>query len=326
MVPLAVQTDPVRMTFTTKEFDNESGMGLYYFGARYYDPEVGGWTSTDAAGQFWNPYAYAGDPISMTDPDGNFFGLDPLTAGLLYTEQGYEFQKLTSPIALHVNWSIGSEQSGFGFDGSGGTPSSSPLSYRRHAGATYYSNYYDKSYSGWETRSGGEVGALGWLAYSGTKFSSGETSQTTNMLSVGVPGLKARYENDGAKPFTKKIPGVPGADQQDRYRTAAACLELGPFSVGLNMFTGDPGPPGDLENVKNGFYADINGTSPDKYRAGALWFGIGNFRIGKNAESVRDRFQNKLIHKPNGIPEFTVMNRRDELYFYFGSGTGNTLW
>jgi RHS repeat-associated protein len=70
MVSLAVQTDPVRMTFTTKEFDNESGMGLYYFGARYLDPEVGAWTSTDPKEVFWNDYSYGVNPISFIDPDG----------------------------------------------------------------------------------------------------------------------------------------------------------------------------------------------------------------------------------------------------------------
>jgi RHS repeat-associated protein len=79
MVPLAVQTDPVRMTFTTKEFDNESGMGLYYFGARYLDPEIGSWASTDRMHQFYSPYAYASNgrdgstnPIEFIDYDGNW--------------------------------------------------------------------------------------------------------------------------------------------------------------------------------------------------------------------------------------------------------------
>jgi RHS repeat-associated protein len=74
MVPLAVQTDPVRMTFTTKEFDSESGMGLYYFGARYLDPEIGAWTSTDPKGQYRNPYKYSSNPINTIDPDGQWVG------------------------------------------------------------------------------------------------------------------------------------------------------------------------------------------------------------------------------------------------------------
>ncbi|HEX3025136.1 MAG TPA: RHS repeat-associated core domain-containing protein [Chitinophagaceae bacterium] len=44
------------------------------FGRRYYDPEIGMWTSVDPAGQFHSPYSYAGNgmnPISAKDPDGN---------------------------------------------------------------------------------------------------------------------------------------------------------------------------------------------------------------------------------------------------------------
>lgn len=46
-------------------------MKLFYFGARYYDPEVGIWTSTDPAEQFFNSYSYVGgNPITFFDPNG----------------------------------------------------------------------------------------------------------------------------------------------------------------------------------------------------------------------------------------------------------------
>lgn len=47
--------------------------GVFYFGARYYDADVGRWVSTDPAEQFWDLYSYAGNgynPINATDPDG----------------------------------------------------------------------------------------------------------------------------------------------------------------------------------------------------------------------------------------------------------------
>ncbi|MBN1602462.1 MAG: RHS repeat-associated core domain-containing protein, partial [Chitinispirillaceae bacterium] len=75
------RTDPLRQKFTTKEFDEEGdengapGIGAYYFGARFYDPELGIWFSTDPAGQFASAYAYAGNganPVIMADEDGNF--------------------------------------------------------------------------------------------------------------------------------------------------------------------------------------------------------------------------------------------------------------
>jgi RHS repeat-associated protein len=77
-----------RPTFTGKEFDTEGndsynlyGIGEYYFGARYYDPEVGIWLTADKKGQFFNPYAYGSNPVIMVDKDGNFFFLIPILVG-----------------------------------------------------------------------------------------------------------------------------------------------------------------------------------------------------------------------------------------------------
>ena len=74
-----VTPEKITQTFTGKEFDlfeqdttsGDDGEGWYYFGARYYDPEVGIWTATDPADQFWNSYSYCGaNPIMFIDPDG----------------------------------------------------------------------------------------------------------------------------------------------------------------------------------------------------------------------------------------------------------------
>ncbi|MFF5616052.1 RHS repeat-associated core domain-containing protein [Streptomyces albidoflavus] len=45
--------------------------GLYHFAARYYDPNIGRFTSQDPSGQEKNPYLYAeGDPVNRIDPSG----------------------------------------------------------------------------------------------------------------------------------------------------------------------------------------------------------------------------------------------------------------
>jgi len=75
--------------FTSKEFDRETG--LYYYGARYYEPKLSNWMSADPAGfELINPmdsegklrkgynivealnwYAYAGNnPVIFVDPTG----------------------------------------------------------------------------------------------------------------------------------------------------------------------------------------------------------------------------------------------------------------
>lgn len=71
---------------------------LYYFGARWYDPELGLWISPDPAHQFNSPYAYGYDPANSVDPNGEWFIVDDIIGGLIgagvgaYTayQQGYD--------------------------------------------------------------------------------------------------------------------------------------------------------------------------------------------------------------------------------------------
>jgi RHS repeat-associated protein len=61
--------DPGRFTFTEKEQDDASG--LYYFGARYYDPTTGRFISPDPIPSYTNPYSYcANNPLKFVDPSG----------------------------------------------------------------------------------------------------------------------------------------------------------------------------------------------------------------------------------------------------------------
>ena len=342
----------IDLNLIKKEFDEEgkisdgmSGMRLSYFGARYYDAEIGVWGSTDAGGQFWSPYAYAGNPVSMVDPDGNFFfGNGPATWTMLYSDAGYDLQKMISPVAFHINLSMGSEQIGAGFDASIGAPTLSPISYRKQFGATYRSSFYDNSYSGWETRNGGETSTavLGGipLTYSGTRVTSGGFSQHIQRLRVGIPLMSFTYENDGSGAMITpgignaltKLPGDRTGDT-DAWRTAAAKADLGLIgipgvSAGLNLFTGNPADA--TGNKVSDIFPDghkyYNRGTADQYRAGVFWVGAGPLRVGWNSEGIRHVFQNLMIHDPYGIPRFTVLNRKPRPYFYFGSGTGSTLW
>jgi len=58
--------------FNGKELDDETG--LYYYGARYYDPKTSIWLSVDPLAESSpnaSPYNYClNNPINMIDPDG----------------------------------------------------------------------------------------------------------------------------------------------------------------------------------------------------------------------------------------------------------------
>ena len=58
--------------FNGKELDEETG--FYYYGARYYDPKISLWLSTDPLAEkfpAWSPYNYTmNNPINLIDPDG----------------------------------------------------------------------------------------------------------------------------------------------------------------------------------------------------------------------------------------------------------------
>jgi RHS repeat-associated protein len=60
-------------SFTGREFDSETG--LYYYRTRYYDPEIGRFTSPDPIGILGggNLYSYvSANPVNATDPSGEF--------------------------------------------------------------------------------------------------------------------------------------------------------------------------------------------------------------------------------------------------------------
>jgi RHS repeat-associated protein len=73
-----------RYKFNGKELDEETG--LYYYGARYYNPKFSIWLSVDPLAEkfpSWNPYNYCMDnPLYYTDPTG--MSAEPPVNGLAF--------------------------------------------------------------------------------------------------------------------------------------------------------------------------------------------------------------------------------------------------
>lgn len=321
------------------------GMGLINMNGRLYDPVTSSMLSPDNNiqlpdfSQNLNRYSYClNNPLSYIDPDGNSFIGTALTLYLVFgTEYGYELQKFISPFGFHVSLHLSTQQIGLGFDISVGVPKASAISLRFHFGATLYSRFFDNSYKGLEIRTGMELYFFGIAGISGTYYQSGKISQTTNSLIIGNENWGITYENDYMFHAGDKTLGIFASDNGDRYRSAAVKIRLFKLvEVGTNLFTGDPGASHldrnvyyDPNNHEATYGIGRNGENPDEFRAGVLYIGYGPFRIGQNGEKIRNCFQNRFAHDflcQGDSPYFKMLDRVGQAYFYFGTGTGNSLW
>lgn len=316
--------------------------GIINMNGRVYDPLTAMFFSPDpyvqAPGKWlnYNRYGYCfGNPLKYTDPSGEWLLAALAVYGVFFTEFGYDLQKFVSPIAIHVEVNFNSHKRGIGIQASVGIPQILPYSYRVHGGIAYNWKNYDVT-PGWEKNYGYEKGFLlfhkGETTYDspGSKF-----DQKLTHWYAGLPGLNAKYYNDWSKSGS--------GDGGDRYRTGAAQITLGPFKVGYNLFTGDPGlKKGDRKTyrpdddwilklfpniMKEGYYVENKetGDNPDEFRHGVLYFGIGPFRIGNDSENIRYVLQNG-VHQIKNPQSPYFRYKWYEALFYIGLFGGGGLW
>ncbi|MCG8332450.1 MAG: RHS repeat-associated core domain-containing protein, partial [Chitinophagales bacterium] len=85
--------------YNGKELNKDFGIDLYEYGARWYDPAIGRWTSVDPLAEkmpAWSPYSYTfNNPVLFIDPDGRM----PMGPG----DPPYLFQKMGQAANYIVN-------------------------------------------------------------------------------------------------------------------------------------------------------------------------------------------------------------------------------
>ena len=87
--------------FNAKEFDEETG--LYYYGARYYDPRVSLWISTDSQQEqypFVSTYCYVkNSPLTYIDPEGKS-PIKAIITATKYIRRAYKIFKKTGKLTV----------------------------------------------------------------------------------------------------------------------------------------------------------------------------------------------------------------------------------
>lgn len=106
-----------RYRYNGKEFSEE--LGLYDYGARWYDPAIGRWNAVDLLADSygaWSPYNYVmGNPISLIDPNG-MFPSNPLGLGASPTVTATEKEESQDEISNTRAWNnIQDKQEEYGY-------------------------------------------------------------------------------------------------------------------------------------------------------------------------------------------------------------------
>ncbi len=224
--------------FNAKEFDEETGM--YYYGARYYDPRLSLWMSTDPlqeAEYDIATYAFSkNNPVIFIDPNGQIsfkvkFGFF-LNSGFF----GFNAGKIGGTIAplggakqeISISFSFDTETKNFGF-GITHTTTEYQHSYDIQAGFVGIQSTREKNtVLDWNTETGESMSQdVQWqdkevptLIYKKATLSpkekeiSGEASASFLLIGIGVGGSASIEESPSSKPVTS--PAKVQTNEQSR--------------------------------------------------------------------------------------------------------------
>ena len=312
---------------------DDFGLDLSFATFRTLDPSIGRWLQVDPYASSFasiNPYNSMGNnPISIVDPNGDFIGnvvgaaVGVAVNGIGNTIKGDPF------FQGWVGAAIAGAASGGAAGGAISGVNGHLPSFGLNVGNLSLSISPALMLGDVGFGIGANVGAslntdVGSIGLSSSYFKGGGFSQKTGGLNIGGDGWGVAYENDW-------MFGTGAGDGGDRWRTGALRASLGDISVGVNIFTGDPGNP------KNKRVADATpddtgqlffNNGADNYRGGILTVGYKNSRIGINSEDVRAGIQNTL-HKWKGDPYFRNLKNQGyptKLYGSYQTSNPYTLW
>ncbi len=223
--------------FNAKEFDEETGM--YYYGARYYEPRLSLWMSTDPREEDdvnISTYAYCGDnPIQFKDPDGDIFGVDNVIGAIVSGGVEIGTQMISNAIQgeriTNISWKKVGIAAGEGFITSG---ASTGVRIAVKIGAAVAQSTVDNHDKGAaEIVKGTAVNlAAGSIAKGGAKLTNKIGNKTLNRMSNKMVQSKNAITKSVKKlPVSTKTARNAAAKIQSAQKSAAKAVRNTPGTI-----------------------------------------------------------------------------------------------